>query len=138
MGFVAYHIDPDGYKFDNVMERNMIDLLNYIRVNLKISDTKHFFSKNNMEDSIKYGINIEESLKRHFKYVVTNAKIDDKLKDKLLSHYNEIGSYYSEEIYSLVYKLLDKIGIEEYNKLTIEYNNILENERLKFLKEKEN
>lgn len=130
MGYTSYTLDPDGYKYNNVMEKNMLSLLEYIREDLDISDIKHFFSECNKQDSVNFGINIEESLKRHFLYIVNNSKIDKKLKEKLLTHQEEIGSYYSKEIYKLIAELLNKIGKDEYIRLTLEYNDMLEKERL--------
>lgn len=131
MNYISYSLAQDGYKNDNVMEKNMLSLLGYLRSTLNISDVKHFFSESNKHDSVMFGINIEKSLKRHFEYIVINSKIDDTFKEELLSHQKEIGSYYSSDIHKLVTKLLNTIGIDEYIRLTLEYNNILENERLK-------
>lgn len=136
MGYISYTLDPDGFKYENVMEKNILSLLDYLRKDLDISNIKHFFSESNKQDSVMFGINIEKSLKRHFEYIVTNSNIDTKLKNELLNHREEIGSYYSNDIYILVNKLLDKIGTDEYIHLTLEYNNILEKERLELIKDK--
>lgn len=130
MGYISYVLDPEGFKYNNVMEANMLSLLEYIRKDLNISNVKHFFSDSNKQDSVVFDKNIESSLKSHFEYIVNNSKVDATLKEKLMSHQKEIGSYYSKEIYNLVSKLLNKIGTDEYIRLTLEYNNLLEKERL--------
>ena len=141
----CFIISSHGYS-DYENSSNMNDLINRVREEYGIDSIIHFNSEIHVIDS---NISIENSMRsdlNHFIYVVNNSNVEQYLKDELLSlipfiedvrNYDGVGfcktlrwedkTLDREYINSKLREFINIIGIEEFMKLTNEYNKSLLN-----------
>lgn len=124
LGYPSYKIGTHGYDY---MEQNDVkqglEFINSIIKQYGFDTTPHFLSKNRQEAAHYEMHTVEEAIKNHMEYLITNSNVSEELKEKMFAIIPYINESYFMKMYGDVMEYFIKsIGLEQYDELTDSYN----------------
>ncbi len=123
LGYDSFLISSNGYSnglSDGMAASKLWRFVNNFAIENNISLDRHFTSQINYEDSMARQEKGREIDIKHLTYILDNSTVSEELKNKIVPLLYEHPSY----LESLMYDLVNELGLEQIKQLTKEFNDL--------------